>query len=92
MRGSELAEAIAVAVDRLVNAREGTRALDKAIESIINAIGRFNGKYATSYREAYKAEMMMRDILNDRQLAGLRRVITPSIHAVVLEVQADCHN
>ena len=39
MRGSELAEAIAVAVDRLVSAREGTGALDRAIESIVSTIG-----------------------------------------------------
>ena len=41
MRGSELAEAMVVAVDRLVNAREGTGALDRAIESIVGIIGRF---------------------------------------------------
>ena len=32
MRGTELAEAMAAAVDRLVNACEGTGALDRAIE------------------------------------------------------------
>ena len=49
MRGSELAKAMASVVDRIVSAREGTCALDKAIE----AIGRFGGKDATSYLEAY---------------------------------------
>ena len=44
MRGSELAEAMAVAVDRLVSAREGTGTLDRAIESIVGTIGRFGGK------------------------------------------------
>ena len=62
MRGSELAEAMAVAVDQLVSAREGTGALDRAIESIVGTIGRFGGKNATSYLEAYRAEMIMRDI------------------------------
>ena len=90
MRGSELAEAMAVAVDRLVNAREGTGALDRAIESIVGTIGRFGGKDATSYLEAYRAEMIMRDIPTDRRLSGFPRVVTPSIHAEVLEVLAGC--
>ena len=90
MRGSELAEAMAVAVDRLVSAREGTGTLDRAIESIVGTIGRFGGKNATSYLEAYRAEMIMRDIPADRRLSGFPRVVTPSIHAEVLEVLAGC--
>mgnify|MGYP000096568024 CR=1 FL=1 len=49
MRGSELAEAMAATVDRIVSAREGICALDRAFEAIIGTIGRFNGKNATSY-------------------------------------------
>ena len=52
MRGSELAEAMAVVVDRLVSAREGVNALDRAIEATVDKIGRFSGKDATSYLEA----------------------------------------
>ena len=88
MRGSELAEAMAVAVDRVVSARDGTGTLDRAIESIVGSIGRFGGKDATSYLEAYRAEMIMRDIPVDRRLSGFPRVVTPSIHAEVLEVLA----
>ena len=32
MRGTELAKAMGAAIDRLVSAREGTGALDRAIE------------------------------------------------------------
>ena len=90
MRGSELAEAMAVAVDRLVSAREGTGTLDRAIESIVGSIGRFGGKDATSYLEAYRAEMIMRDIPVDRRLFGFLWVVTLGIHAEVLEVLAGC--
>ena len=62
MRGLELAEVVASAVDRIVSAREGTCTLDSVIEAIVGTIGRFCGKDATSYLEAYKAEMVMRDI------------------------------
>ena len=92
MRGSELVEAMAVDVDRLVNAREGTSALDRAIEAMVDKIGRFNGKDATSYLEAYRAKMLMRNIPEDSRLSGFPRVVTPSIHAEVLEVQADYRN
>ena len=92
MRGSELVEAMVVDVYNLVNAREGMRALDRAIEATVDKIGRFNGKDATSYLEAYRAEMQMRDIPEDRRLTGFPWVVMPSIHAEVLDVQADCCN
>ena len=87
MRGSELVEAMAVAIDHLMSAHEGSSALDRAIESIVGTIGRFGGKNVTSYLEAYRAEMIMRDIPEDRQLSGFPRVVKLSIHAEVLEVQ-----
>ena len=71
MRGSELAEALASAVDRIVSALEGKGALDRAIEAIVDTIGRFDGKDVTSYLEAYRAEMVMRDISEDRRVAGV---------------------
>ena len=86
MRGSELAKTMIVAVDRIVNVWEGTSTLDRAIEAIVDMIGRFNGKDVTSYLEAYRAKMIMRDILVDRQLPGFPQVVTPSIHMEVLEV------
>ena len=87
MRGSELAEAVASAVDRIVSAREGTGALDRAIEVIVDTIGRFGGKDATSYLEAYRAEMVMRDIPEDRRLAGFPRVAMSGIDSEVLEAR-----
>ena len=92
MRGRELAEAMAVAVDHLVSACEGTSALDRAIEATINKIGRFSGDDTTSYMEAYKSEMQMRNIPEDTRLTGFPRVVTPSIHTEVIEVQAGCRN
>ena len=52
MRGSEHAEAMVVAVDCEVNVRESKSAPDKAIQTIVGTIGRFNGKETTSYLEA----------------------------------------
>ena len=89
MRGSDLAEAMASAVDRMVNAREGAGALDRAIEAVVGTIGRFTGKDATKYLASYGAEMLMRDIPEERRLAGFPRVAMPSIHAEVLEVRAE---
>ena len=36
--------------------------LDRDIEAIVGLIGQFSGKDMTKYLEAYKAEMIMRDI------------------------------
>ena len=38
MRGSDLAEAMASAVDRIVSGREGTIALDRSIEAVVGTI------------------------------------------------------
>ena len=89
MTGSDLTEAMASAVDRIVSTHEGTCALDRAIEAVIGMIGRFGGKDATSYLEAYRAEMVMRDIPEERRLTGFPRVAMPGIHAEVLEVGAE---
>mgnify|MGYP000011049950 CR=1 FL=1 len=89
MRGSELAKVVASAVDRIVSAREGTSALDRAIEAIVGTMGRFGGKDATNYLEAYRAKIVMRNIPEDRRLSGFPRVAMPGIHAEVLEVQAE---
>mgnify|MGYP000359009556 CR=1 FL=1 len=90
MKGSELAKVMAVAVDRLVTAREGSSGLDKAIEMIVGTIGQFNRKDVRSYLEAYKAKMIMRDIPEDRRLSGFPQFVTPSIHTEVIKVQVHC--
>jgi hypothetical protein len=54
MRGADPAEAMALAVDRIVSARECAGALDRAIEAVVGSIGRFGDKNATSYLEAYR--------------------------------------
>jgi hypothetical protein len=90
MRGADLAEAMASAVDRIVSAREGANALDRAVEAVVGTIGRFSARNATSYLEAYRAEMVMRDIPEDRRLSGFPRVVVPGIHAEVLEVREEC--
>ena len=88
MRGTELVKAMVAAVDRLVSAREGTGALDSVVESIVGTVGRFGGKNATSNLEVYRSEMIMREIPMDRRLPGFPLVVSLSIHAKVLEVQA----
>ena len=80
----------AVTVDRLVNARESASGIDRAIETIVSASSRFNGKDVTNYLEAFKAEILMRDVLNDKRLSVFSWVVTPSIHAEVLEMHVDC--
>ena len=60
---------MAVAVDRLVNAHESTSGLDRSVETIVGTMYRFNRKDITNYLEAFKAEMLMRDIPNDKRLS-----------------------
>jgi hypothetical protein len=76
MRGADLVEAMASAMDRIVSTREGAGALNRAIEAVVSSIGQLGGKNATSCLEAYRAEMVMRDIPEDRRLSGFPRVTT----------------
>ena len=92
MRGTELAKEMTVVVDRLVSAREGASALDRAIKATVDKIGRFSGKDATSYLKAYKSEMHMSNIPEDRRLTGFPRVMTPNIHTEMVEIQAGCRD
>jgi hypothetical protein len=80
---------MALTVYRIVNACKGASALDRAIEAIVGMIGRFDGKDATSYLEAYQAKMVMRNIPKDMLLAGFPRMAMSGIHAEVLKVRAD---
>ena len=86
MRGSELAEPMAVSIDHLLSARES--ALDTAIDATVDKIGRFSGKDATSYLEAYRSEMQMRNILEDSLMNGFPWVLLLSIHTKMIEIQA----
>ena len=89
MRGLELAKAVASDVDQIVSVREGTGTIDRTIEATVRTIGRFGGKDAISYLEAYQAEMVMRDIPEDMRLAGFPRVAMSGRHAEVLVVRAE---
>ena len=70
MRGSELVEAMAAAVDRIVSVGEGTGTPDRTIKAIVEMIGWFSGKDVTKYLEAYRTEMIMRDVPREWRLYG----------------------
>ena len=70
-----------VAVDHLVNARESSAGLDRAIEMIISTMGRFNGRNVMSYLKVYKAKILMWGIPEDKRLSGFAQVVMQSIHA-----------
>jgi hypothetical protein len=89
MRRADLAGAMASVVDQIVSACEGVGALDRAIEAVVVTIGRSGRKNATSYLEAYRAEMVMRYISEDRRLFGFPRVATPGVHVEVVEVREE---
>ena len=55
-------------------------------------MGKFDGKDISRYLEAYKAEMLMRDIPKAKQLSGFARVVTSSLHGEILEMIPQIHN
>ena len=57
-----------------MSAREGTGALDRAIEAVVGTIGRFSGKDATSYLASYYPILWVStfDSLTVIRIRGLR--------------------
>ena len=72
--------------------RENMIDLDWAIETIMRMPSRFNEKDDSWYLEAYKAEMLMKDIPEAKQLSGFARVVMMSLHGEILEMIAENHD
>ena len=47
----------------------------------------FNGKDVSHYVEAYIAKLLMRDILEARQLSSIMTVVSLSLHMDVIDLQ-----
>ena len=86
-RAEELVEVMTATMDRLINLRESTIWLDRAIEIIVGTSRRFNGKDVSHYVEAYIAKLLMRDILEARQLSSIMTVVSLSLHMDVIDLQ-----
>ena len=83
---------IVATMEKIMQERENTTSLDQAIETVVGTTSRFNGKDVFCYLETYKAEVLMRDIPEVKQLSGFARLVTPSLHGEILEMIAKNHN
>ena len=86
MNGEDLAMMMAAAMDRMLQERDNTAGLDRAIETIVGTMGRFDGKDVSRYLEGYRAEMLMRDVTAAKRLNSFARVVTPSLYGEILEM------
>ena len=53
MNGEDLAMMMVAAMDRMLQERDNTAGLDRAIETIVGTMGRFDGKDVLRYLEGY---------------------------------------
>ena len=51
MNGEDLATMMAATMDRMMQVRHNTAGLDRAIETVIGTMGRFDGKDVSRYLE-----------------------------------------
>ena len=62
MQGEDFMVMKVLAMYQMVQDKEDTISLDWAIETIVKTTGQFNSKDVSPHLEAYKVEMLMRDI------------------------------
>ena len=89
MNGEDLATMMVAAMDRMMQERDNTTGLDRAIETVVGTMGRFDGKDVSRYLEGYRAEMLMRDVTAAKRLNSFARVVTPSLYGEILEMIAE---
>ena len=66
MNGEDPATMMAAAMDRMMQERNNTEGLDRAIEMVIGTMGRFDGKDVSRYLEGYRVEMLIRDVTAEK--------------------------
>ena len=84
---STISNLLAMVMDHMLHERDNTMGLDKAIESIVVALGHFDGRKIFRYVVSYKLEMYLRDVLEAKELTrfkgmcGLPKCLVPK-HSV----------
>ena len=89
MNGEDLTTIMVVAMDRMMQERDNTAGLDRAIETVVGTMGQFDGKDVSRYLEGYRAELLMRDVIAAKRLNSFARVVTPSLYREILEMIAE---
>ena len=80
------AELFVEAVSEFGRATTRREVAQRAVECVVERIGRFNGDDVPSYMQAYNKEMNARDVEEALRLEFFCRIAAPRIHAEVKEL------
>ena len=82
----EVAKLVAI-VGHMIKARDNDAILDKAIDQTVEIAGQSGGRNITDFLATYKMEMQ-RDVIEEKKISSLKRVIAIGLQGRIREIQA----
>ena len=83
----EVAKLVAIVKHRM-RARDNDASLDKVINRTVEIAGQFGGRNITDFLATYKIEMQQRDVIEEKQISRLKRVMEIGLQGRIREIQA----
>ena len=69
---AEELERMMVIVKQMMRSRDNNASVDKAVDRTVEVMGQFNGRNITEFLDAYKREMVQRDVTAARQISSFQ--------------------
>ena len=70
-----------------MRSRDNDVRVEKVVDRIVEIMGQFNGRNITEFLDAYKREMIQRNIYEARQISSFKRVVANNVQRWVIELQ-----
>ena len=86
-QADEVAKLVSI-VEHMMRARDNDASLDKAIDRTVEIAGQFGGRNITDFLATYKIEMQQRDVIEEKQISRLKRVMEIGLQGRIKEIQA----
>ena len=73
-------------VEHMMRARDNDANLDKAIDRTIEIAGHFVRRNITDFLATYQTEMQQRDVIEEKQISGFKRVVAIGLEGHIREI------
>ena len=84
---AEELERMMVIMEQMMRSRDNDPSVHKVVDRTVEIMGQLNGRNITEFLDAYKREMVQRDMTEARQILSFKRVVANNIQKRVIELQ-----